>query len=151
MRMGRGFTLIELVLVIAILGVLSVAAIIAVPSPKAPNLMAAARQVQADIEYAKQNAMMTGTTSGVAFVSGSSYTVYQGTVATPIKDPLTLQNMVMTLSSRYSGVTLGSAYVVEFNSFGAPTLGGGGSVTVTDGTSTKQVSVTANTGLVKIL
>jgi len=146
----RGFTLIELVMVLGVLAVLSVAAIVSVPSPAPAQLGAASFQVQSDIEFAKQNAMMTGQTSGVSFTANGTYTVYQGTTATPLKSPLTQQNMITTLSANYAGVSIGTSYVVEFNAFGAPTTGGGGSVQITNGSSTKTIAVTANTGMVKI-
>lgn len=148
--MIRGFTLVEMVLVLAIMGLLAVAAVISAPSPKAANLMAAARQVQNDIEYAKQNAMMTGVTSGVSFTQNAGYIVYQNTTATPLKSALTKTNLNVTLSANYSNITLNDTYVVEFDGFGAPTTGGGGFVRVTDGTNNKTISVTANTGMVKI-
>jgi prepilin-type N-terminal cleavage/methylation domain-containing protein len=148
--MSRGFTLAELVVVVAIAGVLAVAAIVATPSPTDANLMAAARQVQSDIEYAKQNAMTTGTTSGVSFTANGSYTVYQGTTATPLTSPLTLSNMVITLSTNFPGISISNSYVVQFNNLGAPTTGGGSSVTLTNGTTTHKVNVTNNTGMVFI-
>lgn len=144
----KGFTLIELILVIALLGVLAVAVVVISPGISPARLDAASKQVQSDIEYAKQNAVLTATTHGVQFVSGGSYTVYRSTVATPINHPLTKQSMVITLSSQYPGISISSNYTVEFNRFGNPTTGGGGSVTITDGTNTRTISVTANTGRV---
>lgn len=146
----RGFTLLEMVLVLAVLGVMAVAVVISAPSPTTANVIAAARQVASDIEFAKQNAMLTGVNSGVFFRQNLHYTVYQGTSATPLTSPLTKQSMNTTLSTNYPGVNISANYTVEFNSFGAPTTGGGGSVVITDGTKTKTISVTANTGMVKI-
>ncbi len=142
----NGFTLIELVLIIALIGVVGLAVVVLVPSLSVTKLDVATKQVLSDIEFAKQNAMMTGQTSGVQFVSGGAYTVYQGTTATPLSSPLTKTNMVITLSSSYSGISITSSYTVEFNSLGSPTTGGGGSVTISNGTSTKTITVAANTG-----
>lgn len=144
----KGFTLIELVLVIGLLGVLALAAIVISPGVAPARLDAASKQVQSDVEYAKQNAVLTTTTHGVAFVASGSYTVYRSTTATPLLSPLTKQSMVITLSAQYPGVSISSNYTVEFNRFGNPTTGGGGSVTLTDGTSTRTITVTANTGRV---
>jgi prepilin-type N-terminal cleavage/methylation domain-containing protein len=148
--MARGHTLLEIVLVLAVLGVLAVAAIESSPSPTSANVMAAARQIQSDIEYAKQNAMMTGTTSGVYFKKNQDYIVYQGTTSTPLTSPLTHGNMDYTLSTNFKNVNISNTYTVEFDSFGAPTTGGAGSVVITDGTNTKTISVTNNTGMVSI-
>lgn len=146
----RGFTLIELVMVIAIMGVLGVAAVVSMQSPSSAQLGAASTQVQSDIEFAKQNAVMTGQTSGVNFTANGTYTVYQGTTATPLKSPMSQQDMITTLSTNYPNVTISTNYVVEFNAFGAPTTGGGGNVKITNGSATKTISVTANTGLVTV-
>jgi len=146
----RGFTLLQLVLTVAVLGILGMSVVSITGTPQRVNLDAAAREVQSDIRYAQQNAMMTGTTSGVSFVSGGAYTVYQSTTATPLKSPLTKQDMVLTLSAKYPTVAISGSYVVQFNSFGAPTTGGGSSVTLTAGSYSKVIAVTANTGRVTI-
>lgn len=146
----NGYTLIELVLVIAILGILAIAVVLISPSITPARLDAAAKQVQSDIEYAQQMAMMVTTTHGVSFVASGAYTVYESTTATPIASPLTKQSMVMTLSDKFPDISIQNNYTVEFNSFGSPTTGGGGSVVVTDGTNTRTITVTANTGKVTL-
>ncbi|MDO8493730.1 MAG: GspH/FimT family pseudopilin [Deltaproteobacteria bacterium] len=142
----RGFTLLELLLTIALLGLLAVGAILLSPSISPSRLDAAAKQVVAAIQYAQQNASTRSVTCGVQFLSGGAYTVYQGTTTTPLADPLTKQNMIVTLANRYPGISLSSNYTVEFNRMGIPTTGGGGNITITDGSSTKTIQVTANTG-----
>lgn len=146
----KAFTLVEFVLVLAVLGIVSIVAITMSPSITPARLDAAARQVQSDIEYAKQNAMMTTTDSGVNFVAAGAYTVYENSTATPLLSPLTKQNMVITLADKFPGISIQGNYTVEFNQFGASTVGGGGSVVLTDGTNTKTIAVTANTGKVSI-
>lgn len=145
-----GFTLVELVLVLALLGIFALAAIVFSPDVRPARIDAASRQIQSDIEFAKENAMTTGVPSGVVFTSGGSYTAYQGSVATPLTSPLMQQPMIVTLSSQYAGVSLSTSYTVEFNRFGFPTTGGGGSVTITDGTNSQTISVEANTGRVSV-
>ena len=149
-RLYKGFTLIELVSVIALLGIMALAIVLISPSTNPARLDAAVKQVSSDIEHAKEHAMTTEKTSGVQFVAGGTYTVYEETTATPLIDPLTKEDMVVTLSSLYSGISISTNYTVEFNSFGAPTIGGGGSVSLTDGTTTKTVTVTTETGKVTI-
>ena len=146
-----GFTLIELVLVIALLGIVSVSLLYYGTAPNAARLNAAAQQVLNHIELAKQNAIMTGVTSGVNFTAASTYTVYQSSTATPLTDPLTRENLsTIQLSSTYPGVEIQGDYTVEFNSMGSPSTGGGSSVTLTQGVLTKTIAVTANTGKVAI-
>lgn len=144
----RAFTLIEFVLVISLLAILAITAGIFTFSPSKARLDAAITQVVSDIERAQQNAQRTGVTSGVQFLAGGSYTVYQGTTATPLQSALTGQNLIVNLSSQYPGVSISTNYTVEFDRFGAPSLGGGASVTLSNGSNTRTVSVTATTGLV---
>ncbi len=146
----RGFTAVETILTVSLLGMIALAAVVLFPSSGMVYLKAAAEQVRSDIAFAQQNAMNTGQTSGVQFVSNGSYTVYQGTTATPLNSPLTKQPLVVSLAVNYPGVSISDNYTVEFNAFGSPTSGGGGSVTISKGSSSKTISVTANTGKVVI-
>lgn len=147
---NRGASIIEIVGVMALLGVLAMAAIVWTPSPDPTRISAAAKQVQSDIEYARQLAMTTNVTHGVWFVASGNYTVYRAAVGTPVLSPLTHQPMVVTLSSSYPGVTLQNDYWVEFDSFGAPTVGGGGSVVLTNSSGNRTIQVLAGTGKVEI-
>jgi len=146
----KGFSLIELVSVIAIIGVLGITVITMTPSLDGTQLNVAAHQVLSDIHHAKQNATTTGQTSGVNFVSGGIYTAYQGSTATPLLSPLTRQDMIVLLSDSYSSVSISNNFVVEFDSLGAPSSGGGGSVTLTNGTDTRTITITVNTGKVTL-
>lgn len=140
----------EIVGVMALLGVLGLAALVWTPSYHPARLDAASKQVQSDIEYARQLAMTTNVTHGVQFVAAGAYTVYRSAVVTPVLNPLTRQNMVVTLSNRYPGVTIQTNYTVEFDSFGAPVIGGGGSVTLNNESGSKVIAVTDTTGSVVI-
>ncbi len=144
----RGISVVEIVGVLALLGILGLAALVWVPADAPARLDAAAKQMQSDIEHARQLAMTSAATHGVQFIAGGSYTVYRGTIATPVLSPLTHLNMVVNLGTLYPGVSLQNAYTVEFDRFGAPLVGGGGSVTVTNGTQTRQIAVVAVTGRV---
>lgn len=144
------FTLIQIVIVIALVGVLAITAVSFLPSQSKIRLDAATKQVVAHIQVAQQNAVTTTVTSGVSFVNGGAYTAYQGTTATPIKNPQTGQNLIITLSATYPGISLTKSYTVEFNSMGTPTTGGGGNITISDGTTTKTVTVSANVGRVTV-
>lgn len=144
----RGFSLMEIVVVVALLGILGVAALPLVYSPDPVRLDAASKQVLSDIEYARQLAMATNVTHGVSFVANGAYTVYRTVVGSPVSSPLTHQSMVITLSSRYPGVTIRNNYTVEFDSLGSPTVGGGGSVVIINASGSRTVSVTAATGKV---
>jgi len=147
-----GFTLIELVLTIALLGVMAVAVTVMVINPTRANAEVAAQKARSDIEHARSLAMMKkGTTFGVYFDdSADEYTVYETAVANPVPNPQTKQDLIEDFT-KYSGVTItGGDYTVEFDSLGAPTVGGGGSVQITDGSNTYTISINASTGRVDV-
>ncbi len=145
----KGFTIIELVLVIALLGILGAAATVVVFNYKKTYIEVAKHKIVSDINFAQQLAMTKkGTTFGVFFdKTNNRYTVYQGTTATPVADPLTKQNLIESFT-RFPGVSIVANFTVEFNQYGSPTTGGGGNVQITDGTVTKTITVTTGTGRV---
>lgn len=146
----RGFTAVEILLTIALLGILAFAMISLITPVGSVRLNAAAEQLRSDIQFAQQNAMTTGQVSGVQLVNGGSYTVYQGTTATPLINPLTGQSMVITLNTNYPNTVISGNLTVEFDYMGKPTTGGGGSISLVNGSFTKTISVTQNTGRVTI-
>jgi prepilin-type N-terminal cleavage/methylation domain-containing protein len=148
----KAFTLIELILVIAILGILSVSVTVLVFNYSTANLEVVSKKIASDIKYAQDLAMTNqGTIYGAYFDSANNqYTAYKTNINTPVADPMTRENLIENFAN-FSGITIiGGDYTVEFNEKGAPITGGGGSVSITDGTNTKTISVIANTGKVKI-
>lgn len=144
--------MIELVLVIALMGILAVSVVTMTVSSSRQNIEIAAKKIRSDIEHARGLAMMKkGAVFGVTFnAAANTYTVYEGASASPVKDPLTKQNLVETFA-RWGNVSItGGNYTVEFGPTGAPTTGGGGSVTITDGTNNKTIGVLAGTGRVTV-
>lgn len=149
---NAGFTTIELVLTIALLGVLALGITTMTMDYKRSYMEVAPQKARSDIEYARSLAMMKrGTTFGVFFDDTlDRYTVYEASVSSPVASPQTKQSLIETFS-KWPGVTVtGGNYTVEFGQFGQPTTGGGGSVQLTDGSVTKTISVTANTGRVSV-
>lgn len=113
------------------------------------NLETAVSKVTEDLHYAQELAQTTNTNCGINFVASGSYTVYQGSTSTPVTNPLTRQAFVYTFSDNFKNVNILNNLQVEFNTVGKPVLGGGQTVGISDGTTTANLLITANTGLVQ--
>jgi prepilin-type N-terminal cleavage/methylation domain-containing protein len=128
----RGFTLIELVMVIVLLAILGVASYVATNYFYPIKLKTVAKKVASDIRYVQSLAMVSSEAYGIAFNMNpvNSYIVYKGTSATPITDPLNpsknyVVDFMSTNTDQYKGVEIIGAYFdgtqeIRFNSYGTP-------------------------------
>jgi prepilin-type N-terminal cleavage/methylation domain-containing protein len=151
MKQERGFTAIELILVIVILGILAAIAYPRFQGLPGIRVSAAAQEIAGVIRYAQSQAISTAYNYKVYFyASTNSYSVYQvnrsSGAETIISNPLKAGNYPVALNTDYPGVTIGADYTVEFDYLGAPD--GGGSVTISGGGTSMTISVLANTGRV---
>ena len=139
-----GITLIEVILVMVIIGILSAVAIprfdIALTSRA--SVEGGASMIASDIRYVQESAMANRISKSVVFVSGQPLYSFPATI--PSTNNLDPSGRLPT------GVTTTNNFTVTFNSLGEPTTGGGGSVTVTNGTQTKTISIVNYTGKVNI-
>ncbi|MFC1571385.1 Tfp pilus assembly protein FimT/FimU [Candidatus Margulisiibacteriota bacterium] len=166
MKSQRAFTLIELVMVIALLGILAVASFVAIGSFQSQHLNAAAERVAADLRYAKNLALTKTVWHGVIYNTGTEvYEIYQtdGTTDTLIKKPEDLnQDFSVDLDNDYDGVGISSADIdsgskVEFDPYGVPFTDKNGNaitsvgiITLSGGGSSVTVRIAPETGRVYI-
>ncbi len=111
---SRGFTLIELVIVITIMGILAAVSMPSMSGMSAGRTDLAAVRLAADIRYARALALSTHTaTSVVVNAATEVYTVYEDdTAGTIAKNPVTqtAAGFVITYGSlEFSGVSIASA------------------------------------------
>ncbi|HVP37545.1 MAG TPA: type II secretion system protein [Candidatus Saccharimonadales bacterium] len=162
---ARGFTLIELVLVIAIVGILAAAAIPAWFDRARTNLDITRRRLVGDLIYAREYAVLQHDHVAAKFIAGagSSYSIYRVATGAALPDP---SNTGGTLSfalngAAYSGgVTIASADFggtpgVRFNSWGTPCDSAGnvlaaiGLIRLSSGTYTDTIRVEPRTGFIR--
>lgn len=172
MKNRKGFTLIELVMVLVIIAILA-----AVSMPNLTNLSIvrlgqAGRKIKSDIRFAQSYSLTSRQRTRVAFDTGANnYTLYREQSPgswVVITNTLTRQDFTAALGSGdFSGTSISavnfvsSGYNLLFDAEGAPygynpsggaatKMTNSGSVTVSGGASTQVISVNAQTGTVSV-
>lgn len=116
---GRGFSLVELIVMIVLLAIISAVAIPRFANAASSQLGEATRTMGREILYARDRAMSTGTTHWVSInVSSSTYTLMVDNSASPgfagattITDPGTRGSFTRTLNqNELAGITMQSAF-----------------------------------------
>lgn len=135
---SQGYTMIELIMVIVLLSILAVSALPKFTDTSVFSVEGAAAMVAADIRYAQELAMSSNDDKKVDFTQDSStYTLKNS------------DDSVFRTVELPSGVTVSSPSVIfTFSSLGEPTTGGGSSVEIQAGSSTKTITVDSYTGRV---
>ena len=130
---ARGFTIIELIMIIVLVGIVSISVLPTFISTSTFSLEGASAMIAADIRYTQELAMGSHTSKSIIFNGGDTfYTVDSRTVNLPSK------------------VSITTGQTFTFNSLGEPTTGGGTSVIVDSGGSTKTITVESYTGKITV-
>jgi len=128
---SRGFTIIELIMVVVLIGILAVSIVPKFMDTSAISLQGGAAMVVADIRYTQELAMSTHAPKTITFSTDDTF--------------YTVNSQTMNLPSR---VSISNGVSFTFNSLGEPTAGGGSSVEIEAGSSTKTITVESYTGRV---
>lgn len=158
----NGFTLIETLLVVALIALLATALSSRFSSSTRAQLEGAARQFAAHLVYMRERAMQTGvahTCEGLR-TTKDGYHLYQGTsTVTEIVNPWTGTSpfTIYFQDSGYKSVTWQTSpnFTIAFDAIGVPTVtgislsGGQYTLTLTNGSATQSVRVVTATGLVR--
>ena len=151
MNFQKGFSLIELVLVMSLMGILSVTAMVSI---RPSSTEAAARQVMADIRTAQKYSEVFSNNEnpdqnhnhGFFTDNARHYQLYAGAPGQYDFSLLTKGNFIVDLSESYDDVEFQGNYRVEFDNWGRPVLGADIPIVLSDGQVTKTILVTAETG-----
>ena len=149
-RILRGFSLLELVMVVCVLGILAATAIPKIASSLQRNRAeAAARRIASDMNLAQARARQASASQRVVFdVAGGSYTL----VGMMSPDHPTAAYVVSLKDSPYEvlivSANLGGDAQIIFNGYGVPDSDG--TVLIQAGSFWRSVSVAAETGRVTV-
>jgi prepilin-type N-terminal cleavage/methylation domain-containing protein len=157
LRRGRrnGFSLLELVIVLAIVGVLAVFVVPRITATQGITLSAAAAQLAASIRYTQSLAMSRGQRYRINFVANAYQITDMG--GAPIVQPMTASTAAIPVSpATLSGFDppLTGGYVA-FDGKGAPyidattPLPSAATITITSGSDAASVVITPETGHVR--
>ena len=164
-RSEKGFSLVELIIVVTIMGILAWVAYPRLTATTEIKIDAAARRVAADLRYAQNRAIGTRVVHGLLFdAAAESYKVFAPTPATPAVDPADRARSLavdFTRRPEFKGVTIVSAAFgatpgVKFDYFGVPRDTAGtdiaatGRVVLACGALLDTIEVTPGTGKVTV-
>lgn len=130
-RLFKGFTLVEIIIVVVILGIAAALVIPSISNAADMQVRSAANRIAADLDYAKNLAITYQSAYSVVFdVSGESYKI-QDHIGDPVKNPLTGQSSFIvdfSADSRLSRVNIAAAdfdgeNAVTFDYLGSPYSG----------------------------
>jgi MSHA pilin protein MshC len=158
----KGFTLIELVMVLVLIGIIAVVAAPRLANITVTNSGAFSDKLKADVRYAQNLAMTKGQRYRVYFntnpapangyavvydTSGGGWTTFGFA-----PDPAGGGNLSVTVNAgQYAGITVSTPAggFIEFNSLGVPTAGGGATITVfANASAAATVVITSQSGAV---
>ena len=153
---GRGFTMIEILIVVVILAIAAMTAIPMMSSAGSVQVRSVSNMIAADLEYAKSLAITKGQDFTVVFdTSGDSYSI-EDQSGSPIAHPVKKEPFYYVIDLQaegldrvdITGADFGGSAEVTFNYLGSPD--NGGTVSVQGGGRTVIISVEAVTGYITV-
>ena len=149
----KGFSLIELILVMALIGIMSFVAIPAVNNTQAITMEGAARKLEGDIRYAQNLATTTGDSYGFRTTGSDNtgYEIYKVSNNTAVTSPYSHTPMQEDFAEGYSGITFDATHSMTFDESGLPNISSGGNTINLVNTSDETKSILINnSGLISI-
>lgn len=141
MKNDHGFTLIEIIMVVVIIGILAWIAIAKYPDTGI-SLETAADMIKSDIRSVQALAMAQHASKTLTFNSSTEYVFPAAGGVDKTRNFADIFDGNISLSAYPAG------NIITFNSLGEPTAAQDDSITITNGSSTKTLTVLRYTGMV---
>jgi prepilin-type N-terminal cleavage/methylation domain-containing protein len=158
--LSKGFTLIELVMVLVLAGILAALAIPRFDSFYSIKLDGCAKKIAADVRYSQQMAVSRHSSSRIVFnIASDTYSAEEQLVTggpwSGLKDPFTRYNLTMNFNSdpQYRGIDIVAANFASSNTLQFDWQGvvvSGGSITLNYQGNARTIIVANNTGKVSL-
>lgn len=153
---GRGFTIVELLIVVVILSIVALTAIPMMSSAASIQIRSASNMIAADVEYTRSMAISRGKYYSIEFnTSADSYCIKDSNTGVIIKNPLTKGDYIISFKNerRLSRVDItnanfSGASTIAFDCLGSPNSGG--TVNLKAGGINTTITVEPVTGFVTI-
>jgi len=164
MKNQKGFTLIELVMIIVILGIVALASMPKTTAEPRVRLEAACQRIALDLRYVQAMSLAQQVRFGISFdPAAETYFAYRVNVGTKARDPQTRNDfdVSFTALNEFKGIDIASTNFsnkLEFDSAGAPydgnevILSSQGIITIQTalGAYSRTVRIEAKTGKVSV-
>ncbi|MFM9994202.1 MAG: Tfp pilus assembly protein FimT/FimU [Phycisphaerales bacterium] len=160
----RGYTLLEILIVVVLLGIASAVVIPQVGSTSVLRVQAAVRTLVADMTFAQSDALARQQTRAIVFdVAGNTYAIVEvpGNTVEPTNNTMytvNFNNSMKFHDARIAAAAFAAQPTLLFDELGGPidspgstTPGAGGVVTITGSGSVFDVTVEAYTGRVTVV
>lgn len=153
----KGFTLLELVLTVAVLGALMATAMPLYTQSDSFALTNAAKKLESDLQYAQSLASTTGEAHGFRNIDddiASNYEIYNVDDDQAVSSPYDREPMQEDFAEDFAGtVFVTDDHEIEFDETGMPTIvSGDNTITISneDGSETTTLEITESTGMIRI-
>lgn len=154
----KGFTLLELVLTVAVLGVLTATAVPLLTNSDSFALTNAAKKLESDLQYAQSLASTTGEAYGFRNIAdddiNSNYEVYDVDTDEAVSSPYDHEPMQEDFAESFAGtVFVTDDHDITFDETGMPTIeSGDNTITISneDGSETTTLEIVESTGMIRI-
>jgi prepilin-type N-terminal cleavage/methylation domain-containing protein len=154
----KGFTLLELILTVAVLGVLTATAMPLFTNSDSFALVNAAKKLENDLQYAQNLATTTSEAHGFRNIADddiiSNYEIYNVDDDEAVTSPYDHEPMQEDFAEDFTGtVFVTNNHEVEFDETGMPTfVSGDNTITISneDGSETTTIEIVESTGMIRI-